>query len=485
MSTELPKDRGQKTEDENSWIEESEPKQNVIEQTVEPVAETTVEETKNTEEPQPEVNQGFDINQLTMDQPQVTTTEVTETTPVQEETQTTYSPMDNPVPIQDSYAEYNGGTTETQTTPNINEPTPPVEQPAPVQQSQEANPVQQNNGGTFNLDDMLNEPAGQQPVQEVAQPVYQEQPAQQVQPQPQYQQVAQPQMQVQPEQNPYNVKPAQQAVNPQQANATKKKQSMGSKILMIVLMLAVLVGAGFYILKTMYPAEFDSLMGGNKQPEIQFIDPHANKDNTTTPETNTGSTVEENNTETQTGSEHSAADHQNNIVMDTEENLVEDNTDTVEDTIPEETENTTETPEIIEDDTIVEDIVDDTIDEEEFNPFEDLDEMLEEETNPNQEIIDQLTEYNSQGEEFLDLGYAINDKTVIKYSLYITKKSTEFIEQLEIGEDIDISKVEKYLAQFGQYLTKLQEIVDESSNVPETSDAGTGSQANSWSNISE
>jgi len=50
--------------------------------------------------------------------------------------------------------------------------------------------------------------------------------------------------------------------------------------------------------------------------------------------------------------------------------------------------------------------------------------------------LSRLTDYVNKGNELLEQGKAINNNTVIKYGLYISKKATDFLEKIANGEKI-------------------------------------------------
>jgi hypothetical protein len=50
--------------------------------------------------------------------------------------------------------------------------------------------------------------------------------------------------------------------------------------------------------------------------------------------------------------------------------------------------------------------------------------------------LSRLTDYVNKGNELLEQGKVINNNTVIKYGLYISKKATDFLEKIANGEEI-------------------------------------------------
>lgn len=58
----------------------------------------------------------------------------------------------------------------------------------------------------------------------------------------------------------------------------------------------------------------------------------------------------------------------------------------------------------------------------------------------------------------------MNNNTIIKYGLYISKKATTFLDDIANGKQID--NLNEYFAQFDQYITELNTLVGQTSNVP-------------------
>lgn len=107
--------------------------------------------------------------------------------------------------------------------------------------------------------------------------------------------------------------------------------------------------------------------------------------------------------------------------------------------------------------------------ETDFNAFEDLDAIMTGmDPNPIQskDTLTQLKEFADEATTFLELGKKINDKVMIKYSVYIERKATELIQSIENGEEIDNTKVESYLAQFSGYLQQLTTLSYDSTDTP-------------------
>ncbi|MCX6823863.1 MAG: hypothetical protein NT085_01955 [candidate division SR1 bacterium] len=78
---------------------------------------------------------------------------------------------------------------------------------------------------------------------------------------------------------------------------------------------------------------------------------------------------------------------------------------------------------------------------------------------PVKDDISRLTEYVTQGNDFLTQGKTMNNNTVIKYGLYISKKATTFLEDIANGKEIN--NLSGYFAQFDQYIGQLKVLVGE------------------------
>lgn len=71
------------------------------------------------------------------------------------------------------------------------------------------------------------------------------------------------------------------------------------------------------------------------------------------------------------------------------------------------------------------------------NPFGELNDLTTTETAPAQTDVSRLTDYVNQGNDFLAQGKTMNNNTVIKYGVYISKKATSLLEKIANGEEID------------------------------------------------
>ncbi len=78
---------------------------------------------------------------------------------------------------------------------------------------------------------------------------------------------------------------------------------------------------------------------------------------------------------------------------------------------------------------------------------------------PTQNDIAKLTDYATQGNNFLAQGKAMNNNTIIKYWLFISKKATTFLEDIANGKQID--NLTWYFAQFDEYIKELTNLVQQ------------------------
>jgi hypothetical protein len=76
--------------------------------------------------------------------------------------------------------------------------------------------------------------------------------------------------------------------------------------------------------------------------------------------------------------------------------------------------------------------------------------------------LDKLNFYSNEGKKFLIIAKKSNDKTILKYSLFLYQKSNSLVQSIENGEQIDSITLSSNFAKFDEYLQKL----NESSNVP-------------------
>lgn len=72
-----------------------------------------------------------------------------------------------------------------------------------------------------------------------------------------------------------------------------------------------------------------------------------------------------------------------------------------------------------------------------FGELNELETVTEEEVPTAETDISRLTNYASEGNKFVVKGKELNNTTIIKYGLYISKKSTAFLEKIANGEEIN------------------------------------------------
>jgi len=198
---------------------------------------------------------------------------------------------------------------------------------------------------------------------------------------------------------------AQQISTPKiQTNMPPNKHT-GVKVLLFVIMFAALAFTTFFILKTMYPIEFANMFGGGQQINTSATLPLT--DTTTVTTETTGIQL----TET-TGT-------------------IDTGVGTHESPIP----------------------TGDSV----FGELNDLGTPPPVVEAPVQDDVTRLTDYATQGNDFLAQGKTLGNNTIIKYSLYISKKATTFLDDIVNGKEIN--NLSGYFAQFDQYIVKLKELL--------------------------
>lgn len=105
-----------------------------------------------------------------------------------------------------------------------------------------------------------------------------------------------------------------------------------------------------------------------------------------------------------------------------------------------------------------------------FGELNDLTSSTPEDAIPND--ISKLTEYATQGNNFLTQGKEINNKTIIKYGLYISKKATSLLDDIANGKEIN--NLTGYFAQFDQYIEQLQKLLTTQTPVSATTTTTNG-----------
>lgn len=194
------------------------------------------------------------------------------------------------------------------------------------------------------------------------------------------------------------------------------KKNMTVKIMLFILMFIALGATTFFILKTMYPLEFAGIFGGEQTQteEILPIDELTWSELTWSeilPTETTGTVLSgidmTGTSETETGAHGSAT-----------------GTDV----------------------------------------FWELDDLWVEPApeQPIQNDVSRLTDYATQGNEYVAQGKKLTNNTMIKYGLFISKKSTAFLEDIANGKEIN--NLSGYFAQFDEYLVQLKELAGQAIN---------------------
>ncbi|HCY21664.1 TPA: hypothetical protein DIC40_07650 [Patescibacteria group bacterium] len=76
-------------------------------------------------------------------------------------------------------------------------------------------------------------------------------------------------------------------------------------------------------------------------------------------------------------------------------------------------------------------------------------------TDDNAKIKEQLQKYVDEGKKYLVIGKRTNDKNITKYSLFLYKKATALLLDIENGTQISTDELDTQLADFETYLQKL------------------------------
>ncbi len=208
---------------------------------------------------------------------------------------------------------------------------------------------------------------------------------------------------------------------------TPQKKNIGVKVFLFVMMFVWLWFTTFFILKTMYPIEFGNIFSGQTAMhasdittwwQITGTDITTGTDIVATGDITTGNDIT--GTDITTGT---AATDQTSGVVDTgtgsHESAPADNT---------------------------------------FWALQDLGTTT---TQPAPSDIGRLTDYVNQWNDFLTQGKTMHNNTIIKYGLYISKKSTTFLDDIANGKQI--ANLTGYFAQFDQYIVELKKLVGQTS----------------------
>lgn len=190
------------------------------------------------------------------------------------------------------------------------------------------------------------------------------------------------------------------------------KKNAGVKAFLFVIMFVALGFTTFFILKTMYPIEFANMFDSQSQM-------HASEITTETEMTGADSIAAELTGTEITGAYTGADEISGTVDTDTGTDMHASATG------------------------------DDV-----FGELNDLGSTTEQAP---QSDVARLTDYATQGNDFLAQGKNINNKTVIKYGMYISKKATTFLEDIANGKEI--TNLSGYFAQFDQYIIELKTLV--------------------------
>jgi len=79
-------------------------------------------------------------------------------------------------------------------------------------------------------------------------------------------------------------------------------------------------------------------------------------------------------------------------------------------------------------------------------------------------VMEQLEEYAALSESFYELGRDLQDRDIVRFALYIEKRSKDFIDELASDPDMDTKNIVVYFPQFDEYLQTVEEVAVEKSN---------------------
>ncbi|MCF7834906.1 hypothetical protein K9M48_02520 [Candidatus Gracilibacteria bacterium] len=233
-----------------------------------------------------------------------------------------------------------------------------------------------------------------------------------------------------------NKNPYETITNPTNTDNPDAKKEHKKHLIKVIGITSVCVIAGFFILKTMYPMQFNS------------------SDTQENPETTIETPVEEN----------PFLQEPEPVVETPIDNTTNEETP-VEETIPEEI--TTEEPLDTNTDTSNQDH---NTTNDEIDPFQELDNIQTQEKIKEEESISTIQSYIARGKEYLEIGNETNNRDIIKYSKYISIKGESILKQLETADFLDIQGIDSYLAQSSGYLIQLENLKNEELSKPEITD---------------
>ncbi|MCK9466953.1 MAG: hypothetical protein M0P94_01360 [Candidatus Absconditabacterales bacterium] len=229
----------------------------------------------------------------------------------------------------------------------------------------------------------------------------------------------------------------------------KKKKGSGLKIFILIILL---IAGGFMLISKMYPEETKQVILAIKNGNNADIDYEDDEDENILDEIN------------------------NEIYEELEEDILNDELE--ENILNDELEEEID-PNSLAGQLEVENILDESIetednselehgsaevldkDDDEFNAFENIDNMFENTENANQKLLDQLEEYSQLGESFNVWGRENNNSTAMKYGLFIKNHSERLLNEIENSQEINTTEIEEYIEKFDTYIQKLNTLTGE------------------------
>jgi len=236
--------------------------------------------------------------------------------------------------------------------------------------------------------------------------------------------------------NPYDIKNTNE---PKKQDTSDKPHKNHKKDLIIIIWVAsALLIFGYFILKTMYPVElwqenWSNTYIENTQENNPFQEELNQENNQQDEETNEESEHDITTQDQESEEIDNDSELDENQIGDEQEDLDEENNQDVEILDP-------------------------------VDPFEDLDNINTNQEIAKLELISTLQDFVQKWEYYINMGKTIWNSNITKYWLYLKKKWDEFINKIENWEILDISLLDPDLAQFYEFLEKLEELENESNN---------------------
>lgn len=127
---------------------------------------------------------------------------------------------------------------------------------------------------------------------------------------------------------------------------------------------------------------------------------------------------------------------------------------------------------VIEESVVEESVIEETQDHnttnEDIDPFQELDNIQTKDEIKKEETISLLQDYVNRWKEYLEIWNQTDNRDIIKYSTYIKVKWETYLKELETSETLDIQWLDTYIAQSSWYLIQLENLKNEELSKAET-----------------